>query len=439
LLSVALRDSAGIGFGGFTLIALMKDQVDKVRALGLKAAFINSSLDKQEKFSRHSKLERGEYKILYVTPERFRKGEFIKALRANEISLLAIDEAHCISQWGQDFRPEYSRLGEIRAELGHPPVIALTATATPEVQVDICHQLEVSVGEIEVTVSGIERENLAVHVHDLYGLDQKIQHIVALRHSVPGPAIVYFSLISTLEKVSQEISRLNLEHLTYHGQLNAKNRHKQQKLFLEGESELMLATPAFGLGIDKSDIRLVVHAEIPNSLESYYQEIGRAGRDSRASQTHLLFDNEDVSIQMDFIKWSTPEPDFIVKVWQLLKDKPQRVLQEGREFLREQMLFYHKRDFRLETALNMLERWEVIEVNPKNPKDIKVLGEIPEDLLLNTQFESRRKNLNNKLYQLLEWAKMTEGCRMQHIYSYFGVVDSKTCGKCDLCTNSLSL
>ncbi|MCB0391348.1 MAG: ATP-dependent DNA helicase RecQ [Bdellovibrionales bacterium] len=422
------------------LIALMGDQVQKARELGIRADFINSSLSKEEKEKKLIKLKQQKYQLLFVTPERFRKQEFNDIIENVKISLLAIDEAHCISQWGQDFRPEYSRLGEIRKQLGNPPVLALTATATEAVQKDIIQQLnQENTDPIKLFKAPIHRNNLQLQVHDLYGRETKIRNLVALRHHVPGPGIIYFSLISELQKVSDEIAKLGIEHLIYHGQVSAKDRWRNQKSFIASDNLWILATPAFGLGVDKPNVRLVVHCELPASIEAYYQEIGRAGRDGQEAEVHLFFDQDDISIQMDFIKWATPEASFVRKVYQIIKDYSDRILIEGVEYIREQLHFYHKRDFRLETSLNLLERWGCIIIDEKNRRMMTAVEEPSQELLDENQQIQRLKVQNQKLLELVQWALMSEGCRLATIYRYFGEENPKPCGKCDLCKKGSAL
>ncbi|MES2966018.1 MAG: RecQ family ATP-dependent DNA helicase, partial [Bdellovibrionota bacterium] len=334
------------------LIALMKDQVDAALSKKLKAAFINSSLNGEERAARYRRLSAGEYELLYVTPERFRIPEFREALAKNRIALLAVDEAHCISSWGHDFRPDYSRLGDIRAALGHPLTLASTATATPQVQTDILGQL--SLHDAAVFNSGVARPNLALSVVDVHGLDDKVRAFVGFRHLHPGPAIVYFSLISTLRKFSDEISKLGIAHLTYHGQMHDKDRKRSQEAFLASDDGVILATPAFGLGVDKENVRMVLHAEVPGSVEAYYQEVGRAGRDGAPATCVMLFDDDDVSIQNDFMNWANPDPGFIRAVYNLIERNLVRARQEGFDYLRTQMNFYNRRDFRVETAVGQL-------------------------------------------------------------------------------------
>jgi ATP-dependent DNA helicase RecQ len=413
------------------LVALMQDQVQKAREFGIAATFINSSLSKQEREERQERIKKGEYQILFVTPERFRKPEFIETLSQRKITLMAIDEAHCISQWGHDFRPDYSRLGDIRQSLNNPPVMALTATATPEVQKDILKQMNLT-EETDVFQGGIERPNLHLNVHSVYGLDEKIRALVGLTHNVDGAQIIYSSLISTLQKVSGELRRMGISHLIYHGDLPSDVKQKSQKQFIVQEKPLILATPAFGLGIDKPNVRTVIHVETPLTLEAYFQEIGRAGRDGKPAQAHLLYDRDDISIQMDFLKWSNPDPGFIHSVFNLIKSNRLKLEQDGIEFLKRQMNFYNSRDFRVETTLNQLERWGCLEKS-ESKFGFEVVREPSREELDKDLFKLRMDNSNKKLLAMVRWAEReNEGCRLQEIYEYFGH-KAESCGQCDLC------
>ena len=429
-------EGAGLTLVISPLIALMKDQVDAARAKGLNATFINSSLSAEERAARYRRLGEKAFELVYVTPERFRIPEFRQALAANRVALLAVDEAHCISAWGHDFRPDYSRLGDIRADLGDPVTLAATATATPEVQKDILGQLRLPAETTPVFNQGIRRPNLALEVLDVHGLDQKIQAFMAIRHASPGPSIVYFSLVQTLRKFSDEIGRLGIQHLAYHGQLGDKDRKRSQEAFLASQDALMLATPAFGLGIDKENVRSVMHAEVPGSIEAFYQEVGRAGRDGRPASCALFFDDDDVSIQTDFLEWANPDPGFIRAVYNLIDRNPDRARQEGFEYLRGQMNFYNRRDFRVETAVNLLERWESIE--GRQPREWKAKQAPPDEYLDKGQFDQRMKAQRRKLYEMVDFAKLDEGCRMVTVSAYFGFPGAEKCGICDLCRKGVS-
>ncbi|MGE0632572.1 MAG: ATP-dependent DNA helicase RecQ [Pseudobdellovibrionaceae bacterium] len=414
------------------LIALMHDQVEKARGHGLAATYLSATLTKEEREKRLSSVEAGKVRLLFVTPERFRKPEFLQAIAKLKIDLLAIDEAHCISQWGHDFRPDYSRLGDIRKSLGEPVTMALTATATPEVKKDILKQLFPGDDSIATFESGIERPNLALRIHEVYGIDEKIRNLVAIRHMVQGPGIIYFSLIQTLEKVAREILRLGFEFVVYHGQMHPQDRKRSQNQFIRGDKNLVLATPAFGLGVDKPDIRSVTHFEFPGSIEAYYQEFGRAGRDGRPSECHFLFDEEDAATQMDFIKWANPDPGFIRTVFRIIKERNLQVQSEGADFIREQMNFYNRRDFRVESAIAQLERWGALEED-KSKFGYAVVAEPEGEFLEEKLYQARVKSQNMKLLELIRLLKLEDGCRMSQVYDYFGHKEVAPCGVCDLC------
>ncbi|MCK9294396.1 MAG: ATP-dependent DNA helicase [Desulfobulbaceae bacterium] len=412
------------------LIALMKDQVDGLRAKNIDAAFINSSLSKTQREKRLRAVEEGAYKLLYVTPERFRKPEFCALIARRPISLLAIDEAHCISQWGHDFRPDYTRIREFRAMLGSPLTIALTATATPEVQQDIITQLGLQPAAIKIFHEGINRPNLQLSVKDLHGDDSKLEVIGSQYQRQPGSTIVYFALIKTLERFSSLLGSRGIAHCCYHGGLGKEERRRIQNLFMSGGTQLILATNAFGMGIDKADIRHVIHAEVPGSMEAYYQEIGRAGRDGDQADCTLLYDEQDLLIQMDFIKWNNPDADFYRRLYQLLADDPEAVNSGGVEWLKERLLFKNRFDFRLETALSMFDRYGATEGSLEE-RDLHIAAPLPAEL---SQKKIAKKMLaeQKKLHFMVGYIK-TGGCRKALIHDYFGMDHAERCGACDNC------
>ena len=405
------------------LIALMKDQVDTLQAKGIAATFINSSLSRREREKRYAAIARGDYCLLYVTPERFRKPEFLDVIAKRDIKLLAVDEAHCISEWGHDFRPDYTRVSEFRAMIGNPVTMALTATATPDVQRDIVSQLGLQTGEMKMFHEGIDRPNLDLRVEEVWGADEKqeaMQNVFDrwLTAEIKGSGIVYFTLIRTLVEFSERLQAEGIDHVCYHGDLDRHFRRSIQEDFMAGRSRLVLATNAFGMGVDKEDIRFVVHADIPGSMESYYQEIGRAGRDGKPSECTLLYDQRDLNTQIEFIRWTNPDAEFCERVFHHLTHSTEQIRAFGIEWLRERLCDRQRHDRRVETVLALLQRYGVIE-DENDLSNLTVTGELPNAL---TDDEARSAKLlrdQKKLYALVQYVQSED--RRQFIRDYFGV------------------
>ena len=298
------------------LIALMKDQVDALRARQLPATFINSSIPEQEQWARIEGLRRGEFKLVYVAPERFRSSRFLQALQSVSVSLFAVDEAHCISTWGHDFRPDYLRLKNIIPLLGKPQTLALTATATPYVRSDIIQQL--GLVKPEAFVSGFDRPNLTIDVVHTEKEREKVARIKRLAKTHEGSGIIYASTRKAVEQVTSELRAQGLQVSAYHAGLSDSARVKAQEEFMAGRTQMIVATNAFGMGIDKPDIRFVAHYQMPGSIEAYYQEIGRAGRDGLPSSCVLLFNYADKNTHDFFIEGSYPTPELARNIYNAL-------------------------------------------------------------------------------------------------------------------------
>lgn len=303
------------------LIALMKDQVDALHARNLPATFINSSISFEEQKSRINGVRRGDFKLVYVAPERFRSEHFVETLRSINISLFAVDEAHCVSQWGHDFRPDFLRLRHVIEEIGRPTVVALTATATPFVRADIIEQLNLR--NPRAFVSGFDRPNLSMSVVHTENEREKIAQIRTLA-STMGCGIIYTSTRKAVALVTTKLESVGLTVAAYHAGMEESERTRAQNDFMLGRTQMIVATNAFGMGIDKPDIRFVAHFQMPGSIEAYYQEIGRAGRDGLPASCVLLFNYADKRTQDFFIEGSYPPPDLIAKVFDLLVETGQK-------------------------------------------------------------------------------------------------------------------
>jgi ATP-dependent DNA helicase RecQ len=300
------------------LIALMKDQVDGLQKIGIPATFINSSISQTETANRIEAVKAGQYKLLYIAPERFYSSDFIAALKQIKVSLFAVDEAHCISQWGHDFRPSYIKMKSAIENLGNPIVLALTATATLEVRDDIIKQLGLINPSLVIT--GFARPNLQFGVINTQD-SRKPQFVLDAISSAPdGTGIIYVGTRSRADELLQVLLGNNIEAVSYHAGMEAEDRKWVQENFMKGKAKVIVATNAFGLGIDKRDIRFVIHYDMPGTIEAYYQEAGRAGRDGKQSFCLLLYSPRDRYLQEFFIKGDNPPPEMILEMYEILKN-----------------------------------------------------------------------------------------------------------------------
>ena len=301
------------------LIALMKDQVDSLRVLDLPAVSIHSLMNLGEQEEVLTKLGAGAYRMVYVAPERLRHAPFLNALKKQPVSLVAVDEAHCISEWGHDFRPDYLRISQSLDVLSRPQVIALTATATERVREDIVQQLRLRSPRQFIT--GFDRKNLFFEVTQVNHSQEKIALLTNHLKNLQGGALVYTGTRKSVERLVGHLRRAGVDASGYHAGMEEEDRNRIQEAFLEARANLIVATNAFGMGIDRSDIRTVIHHQLPGTVEAYYQECGRAGRDGDPAHCLLLFSPADRALQEFFVEASYPSREVVLGVYQILLER----------------------------------------------------------------------------------------------------------------------
>ena len=417
------------------LIALMKDQVDALVERKVAVTLINSTLSWPEQRERLEGMKRGDYRLVYIAPERFRAASFMEALREVPIEMVAIDEAHCLSQWGHDFRPDYMRLGAALDKLGRPQCVALTATATPIVRDDIRNVLKLR--EPFESISGFERPNLSFTITAVEKVAQKyarLKHV--LKEHKTG--IVYCATRKKVEEVAETIHSWGLKCVAYHGGMTDQERERTQNTFISREADIAVATNAFGMGIDRSDVRFVVHFEIPGSVEAYYQEAGRAGRDGEAAVCDLLFNYADTRTQEFFIDGVNPGTGMIRDVYQFLQNDADENYESHRTLDQIKESIGAKNGMAIGAALGSLirGRWiERFEVPGSRSKGTRLLqpNVLTSDLKLDeAALEEKERRDREKLEKMVQLC-YANTCRQQWILEYFGEEDAPICGSCDVC------
>jgi len=422
------------------LIALMKDQVDALERRGIAATVINSTLSPGEQQDRIRRMADGTYKLVYVAPERFRSRVFMDALKQVPIALFAVDEAHCLSQWGHDFRPDYLRLAKAVAELGHPQTAAFTATATPTVRDDI--QKTLALTDPFVSVSGFERPNLSLRVVQCEKKKIKFTRMRAVINA-HRTGIVYCATRRNVEEVAESIASWGVKVMAYHGGMSDAEREQAQTSFIDRSFDVAVATNAFGMGIDRSDVRFVIHFEVPGSLEAYYQEAGRAGRDGEPSVCELLFNYADTRTQEFFISGNNPGYPLICDVYEKLRERADgnnEVILPLRQ-LADQV--GAKNDMGVGSALSTLARAGAVQrfdVPGTRTRGTRLLTPDMDASQLDIDRDAlaeKEQRDHSKLQAMVKFC-YDHGCRQEWILTYFGEANPTTCGNCDSCLSGQS-
>jgi ATP-dependent DNA helicase RecQ len=423
------------------LIALMKDQLDGLPPeVHPKATLINSSLDPEEQERRLAAIHAGEYKLIFAAPERLRQQGFLRLLQSVRLSLVVVDEAHCVSVWGHDFRPDYlfirKALSLLASQSDPPTLLALTATATPEMQTEISEQLG---RDLETISASPFRPNLRMEVFRCANADDKMRRLAEICRETPGASIIYANSRDRCEKLAHFLRGQGLPAAHYHAGLSREERQSTQERFMLGRIPLIVATVAFGMGVDKSNVRLVAHFSLPHSLEAYVQEAGRAGRDGRASRCVLLYAPSDKANLSRWLKQEEIGLETVRDVYRALRSR----ITAGTGLVSPEDLAFqvfgsteeYGADTTLRVAISLLERVGLAIRHPDAGRDMRI--ELPPPprssrAELETQLEARRRHAETRLAKVMAYAE-GPGCRHVVLSRHFGK-DLEPCGhSCDRC------
>lgn len=409
------------------LIALQEDQLDGLlETLGGEAAVaINSGRSDSDVNGAWEAADRGDAVFVFLAPEQLAKAETVERLAALDVSLFVVDEAHCVSSWGHDFRPDYLRLGEVRAQLGNPPVAGLTATASPPVRDEIQQRLNML--DPLVLVHGFDRPNIRLEVVRHHQDKDKRRTVTKQAVALKGPGLLYAATRKDTEAYAAELTGLGLRAEAYHAGRKQGERDRVHQQFLDDHLDVVVATTAFGMGIDKPNVRFVIHADIPDSLDSYYQEIGRSGRDGQPAAAVLHYRSEDLGLRK-FFGTHTPDQESLLAVLQVLRAAGGPVKQKE---LAEQTGFSPRR---LTGLLNQLQETRAVKAGKRGIR-LEAGAKLPAVLERAVEHAEARQRVDRSRIEMMRGYAETDACRRQFLLGYFGEDLPEPCGNCDTCTD----
>ncbi len=416
------------------LLALQKDQVDSIDqdeiSIGC-AAVINSTIAQSERAEIFDRWRNGEVEFLFLAPEQFNHLDTIEHLQAAPPSLFVIDEAHCISEWGHSFRPDYLRLGTVIEALGHPTTLALTATASPPVREEIVQRLGME--NPRVIVKGFDRPNLRLAVENYDDEDEKREILLKRIQQLTKPGIVYVATRKVAESIATDLDEVGVRAIAYHAGLKTKEREQAQNAFMSDEAEVIVATTAFGMGVDKSNVRFVVHYNISDSIDAYYQEIGRAGRDGDPASIILFYTPDDLNLRKFFSGGGKTDAAKIIELAELIRQQPEPIHPKALKPLVDLS------QSKIKTTLNQLEQVGVVETLPTGEVSAKPNAPSIEQAVQEVlQAQERKIKVERSRLEMMRGYAEVQDCRRKFLLNYFGDPREELCGYCDNCNSGIA-